>query len=177
MIKAKEIKKDSSGKVVEIICEYSAEVKKLKGRVHWISDKDATRVEVRLYDYLFNSENPMELVEPLEDMNPNSLIIKHNSLVNKNILNDIKPLDHFQFERLGYFVADYDTNASSGRYVFNLTVDLGDEKIKKSEEVKKPVEDAKKPEKKVKKAEKKKEESKTTPKVEKLDEKVVETIK
>jgi len=73
----------------------------------------------------------MSLEDPLKDINQNSLIVKTSSLVNKNLLNGVKHLDHFQFERLGYFVVDYDTDASIGRFVFNSTVDLGDGKLKK----------------------------------------------
>jgi hypothetical protein len=73
----------------------------------------------------------MTLKEPLEELNPLSLIVKDNSLVNRSILSGLKHLDHFQFERLGYFVCDYDTDVNTGRFVFNLTIDLGDEKNKK----------------------------------------------
>lgn len=120
-----------TGKILEIMCEYSSETKKTKGRIHWISEKDAERVEVRLYDYLWNVDEPMTLKEPLEELNPLSLVIKDNSLANRNILENLKHLDHFQFERLGYFVCDYDTKVDEKRYVFNLTVDLGDDKNKK----------------------------------------------
>ncbi len=130
-ITLKEIKKDSNGNITELICEYSPETKKTKGRIHWISQKDAVRVEVRLYDYLWTVDEPMSLKEPLEELNPLSLVIKDQSLVNKNILSGLKHLDNFQFERLGYFVCDYDTDATTQKYVFNLTVDLGDEKNKK----------------------------------------------
>ncbi len=131
-ITLKEIKRDSNtGEIIELVCEYSPETKKLKGRIHWISLKDAARVEVRLYDYLWTVDEPMTLKDPLEELNPNSLIIKEHSLLNKNILSSVKHLDHFQFERLGYFVCDYDTDVKANKFVFNLTVDLGDEKNKK----------------------------------------------
>ena len=130
-ISLKEIIRDKAEKVTELVCEYSAEIKKLKGRIHWISQKDAERVEIRLYDYLWTVDEPMTLKEPLEEINPNSLIVKENSLVNKSILQGLKHSDHFQFERLGYFVCDYDTDVAKQRYVFNLTIDLGDEKNKK----------------------------------------------
>ncbi len=130
-ITIQEIKKDSDGKVTEILCAYNSEAKKTKGRIHWISQKDAVRCEIRLYDYLWTVDEPMTLKEPLEELNPNSLIIKDHSLVNKNLITGIKHLDKFQFERLGYFVCDYDTDVTTQKYVFNLTVDLGDEKNKK----------------------------------------------
>jgi glutaminyl-tRNA synthetase len=130
-ITLKEVKRDGINNVTELLCEYSSETKKLKGRVHWISQKDAVRVEIRLYDYLWTVDEPMTLKEPLEELNKNSLIVKDAAMVNKQILSNIKHLDHFQFERLGYFVCDYDTNPQTQRYVFNLTIDLGDEKNKK----------------------------------------------
>lgn len=108
----------------ELVCEYSTEAKITKGRIHWISSKDAQRVEARIYDYLFTHDEPLSLENPFDALNPNSLIVKDHALVNKNILANIKHLDNFQFERVGYFVCDYDTNPSLGRYVFNLTINL-----------------------------------------------------
>jgi len=130
IIKVRDYVKNEKGEINEVLCEFDPESKKTKGRIHWISGNEAVKVEVRLYDYLFKSDNPMALKEPLEDINPKSQVIRNESLVNKYILSGIKPLDHFQFERLGYFVTDSDTNSAIGRYVFNLTVDLGDEKLK-----------------------------------------------
>lgn len=131
LITCKKVIKDNEGKVVELECEYNKEQKKTQGRIHWISDFDAQRVEVRIYDYLFNSESPMQLEDPLKDLNPNSLIVRNEALVHKEILNGIKVLDHFQFERLGYFTVDLDTDVNHKRYVFNLTVTLCDDKNKK----------------------------------------------
>ena len=130
IIKFKDSVKNENGEIVELLCEFDAESKKTKGRIHWISAQEAVRVEIRLYDYLFKSDNPMALKEPLEDLNNKSLVVRTESLVNKSVLNGLKPLNHFQFERLGYFVSDLETDASKNRYVFNLTVDLGDEKLK-----------------------------------------------
>jgi glutaminyl-tRNA synthetase len=67
----------------------------------------------------------------MDDLNPNSLVTKMGALIHKDICKDMKKLDHFQFERIGYFVCDYDTQTEKGRYVFNLTVDLGDGKVDK----------------------------------------------
>ena len=137
IIKVEEIKKDAKGKIIEIICNYTPESKKTKGRIHWISDKDFVQAEVRLYGYLFLSDDPFHANEegvshdPMDDLNPNSLVTKMGALIHKDVCKDIKKLDHFQFERIGYFVCDYDTQAEKGRYVFNLTVDLGDGKVNK----------------------------------------------
>ena len=139
VIKVEQVVKNQKGVVTELVCNYSPESKKTKGRIHWISDKDAVVVECRLYGYLFLSDDPFHSNEegegvshdPMDDLNPNSLVTKLNSLANKDICKDVKKLDHFQFERVGYFVCDYDTDNSKGRYVFNLTVDLGDGKVNK----------------------------------------------
>ncbi len=130
IIKFKESVKNEKGEITELLCEFDPESKKTKGRIHWISATEAAKVEIRLYDYLFKSDNPMALKEPLEDLNLKSLVVRNESLVNRGLLNNLKVLDHFQFERLGYFVVDSDNDVKSGRYVFNLTVDLGDEKLK-----------------------------------------------
>ena len=132
-IKVDEVKKDTNGKVIELVCTYSGESKKLKGRIHWISEVDGVRSEVRLYDYIFKSEDPTHADDensshdPMDDLNPKSLIVKLESLVHKDICKETKAFDHYQFERLGYFATDPDTK--QGRYIFNLTVDLGDGKI------------------------------------------------
>ena len=65
----------------------------------------------------------------MDDVNPDNLVIKYHALVNRDLCEKVKPYDHFQFERLGYFVCDPDSECDKGRYVFNLTVDLGDGKI------------------------------------------------
>ena len=132
-IKVDEVKKDAKGKVIELVCTYSGESKKLKGRIHWISEVDGVRSEVRLYDYIFKSDDPTHADDensshdPMDDLNPKSLIVKLESLVHKDICKETKAFDHYQFERLGYFATDPDTK--EGRYIFNLTVDLGDGKI------------------------------------------------
>ena len=137
VIKVEEVKKDAKGKIVEIVCTYSSESKKTKGRIHWISEKDFVQAEVRLYGYLFLSDDPFHANEegvshdPMDDLNPNSLVTKMGALIHKDICKDLKKLDHFQFERIGYFVCDYDTQKEKGRYVFNLTVGLGDGKSEK----------------------------------------------
>ena len=135
-IKLSEIKKDpNSGKILELHCTYDSSPKKTAGRIHWISDVDSTTAELRLYDYLFLSDDPFHANEegvshdPMDDVNPNSLITKYHSLVNKDLCKNCKSGDHFQFERLGYFVVDPDTDGNKGRFVFNLTVDLGDGKM------------------------------------------------
>ena len=134
-LKLSEIKKDENGKIIELHCTYDNTQKKTAGRIHWISNLDSIMCELRLYDYLFLSDDPFHANEenvshdPMDDVNPNSLITKYHSLVNKELCKNCKSGDHFQFERLGYFVVDPDTDVKKDRYVFNLTVDLGDGKM------------------------------------------------
>jgi len=84
---------------------------------------------VRLYDRLFNVENPAEEKDKdfRELLNADSLIIKTDARVERELLK-AKPLEHFQFQRIGYFNVDPDTTES--RLVFNRTVSLKDSKNK-----------------------------------------------
>jgi len=91
--------------------------------------------EVRLYEHLFVKENPDDVSEDQDftaNLNPNSLEVLNNCKVEPS-LKDVKPLQRFQFERLGYFCVDPDS--SSDKLVFNRTVTLRDPwaKIKKSQ--------------------------------------------
>eukprot|EP00340_Litonotus_pictus_P005894 CAMPEP_0170525050 /NCGR_PEP_ID=MMETSP0209-20121228/10508_1 /TAXON_ID=665100 ORGANISM="Litonotus pictus, Strain P1" /NCGR_SAMPLE_ID=MMETSP0209 /ASSEMBLY_ACC=CAM_ASM_000301 /LENGTH=806 /DNA_ID=CAMNT_0010814091 /DNA_START=113 /DNA_END=2533 /DNA_ORIENTATION=+ len=125
IIKVNKINKNESGEVIGLECEFSNEDRKTKGRIHWISDADKVRAEIRWYDLFFLSENPNSLSDWEKDINPKSEIIYRGAWVNKNLANSgLKALDHFQFERLGYFVVDYDTKATNNNFVFNLTVKL-----------------------------------------------------
>jgi len=94
------------------------------------------KCEVRLYDHLFKSENPAGLENYLDDINPNSLVIRRNSLVHKSLLKGIKAFDNFQFERSGYYVVDPDTDFKQNRYVFNLSIGLEDKKEEDNKSVK-----------------------------------------
>ncbi|MDD5887333.1 MAG: glutamine--tRNA ligase/YqeY domain fusion protein [Oscillospiraceae bacterium] len=96
--------------------------RKVRGTIHWVSKEDCFEAEVRLYDRLFNKENPTEGDGKLEDaLNPNSLEIIPNALV-EGSLRDAKPGDAFQFMRKGYYTVDkYSTEEKK---IFNRTVDL-----------------------------------------------------
>jgi glutaminyl-tRNA synthetase len=126
--------KDGAGNIVAVHCTYDPETrggnapdnKKVKSTIHWVSASHALPIEVRLYDYLFAVEKPME-VEPgktfLDNLNHNSLEVIENAWA-EPCLGVAKAGDRFQFERLGYFVRDTDDGAS--RPVFNRTVGLRD---------------------------------------------------
>jgi glutaminyl-tRNA synthetase len=124
---------DENGEVVAVHCTYDPETfggdapdgRKVKGTIHWVNANDCVEAEIRLYDRLFNVENPSdeEGVSSFEDnLNPDSLI-KKTAYVEK-ALKDTKPGDKYQFMRLGYFCTD--TDSTEDRIVFNRTVALRD---------------------------------------------------
>ena len=134
IVKCTGCKKDENGNVVEVYAEYDPLSKsgsgtpesnrKIKGTIHWVSVKHALEAEVRLYDRLFSCENPGEDKERdfHEMLNPDSLkIVK--AYVEPSLAN-AKPLEHYQFQRIGYFNVDPDSKP--GALVFNRTVGLKD---------------------------------------------------
>ncbi|KAG4998586.1 hypothetical protein JHK82_029378 [Glycine max] len=119
---------DDNETILEIRAEYDPSKKtKPKGVLHWVAQPspgvDPLKVEVRLFERLFLSENPAELDNWLGDLNPNSKVIIPNAYGVSSIQN-AKVGDNFQFERLGYFVVDQDS--TSEKLVFNRTVTLKD---------------------------------------------------
>lgn len=132
-ITCNEVIKDENGEITELHCTYdpasrggnSPDGRKVKATLHWVSAKHAVKSEVRLYDRLFNDEDPggHKGVDFKEFMNPDSLKILSECYI-EPFVKDAKPLDHFQFERLGYFNVDYDS--SPEKPVFNRTVPLRD---------------------------------------------------
>jgi glutaminyl-tRNA synthetase len=138
-----DVVKDASGNIVELHCTYdpatrggdAPDGRSPKATLHWLSANDAIKAEVRLYDHLFTNENPDEVEEgkTFKDyINPDSLKILNNCFVEPSVKN-AKPQERFQFERLGYFCVD--SNSQAGRLVFNRTVTLKDTwaKIQKSQ--------------------------------------------
>jgi len=123
-----------TGEVVAVRCTYDPETRggnaqdnrKVKGTIHWVSVQHAIPIEVRLYDYLFAVDRPMD-VPPggsfLDNLNPNSLEVISNAY-GEPCLAQTKAEDKFQFERIGYFVRDPDDSGS--KPVFNKTVGLRD---------------------------------------------------
>ncbi len=121
---------DENGNVTCIHVEYDPESKggespdgrKVRGTIHWVSAADCIPAEVRLYDRLFNVENPSDDSHPLEDyLNPNSLEVLPDALIEGG-LKDLKPGDTFQFMRKGYYTVD--KNSTADHLIFNRTVDL-----------------------------------------------------
>ena len=133
IVKCTGCKKNEAGEIEEIYAEYDELTKsgmpesnrKVKGTLHWVSAEHSLPAEVRLYDRLFTVENPSEDKEKdfLELLNPDSLKVLSNCRVEAE-LQHAKPYDNFQFQRLGYFNVDPDSN--SEKIVFNRTVSLKD---------------------------------------------------
>lgn len=132
-ITCNEVVKDENGNIKHLLCTYdpaskggnSPDGRKVKSTLHWVSAKHAVESEVRLYDRLFSDENPdgHKDIDFKEFMNPDSLKVLPVCYI-EPFVKTSKPLDHFQFERLGYFNLDYDSTPE--KPVFNLTVQLRD---------------------------------------------------
>lgn len=132
--------KDENGKVTEVHCTYVQNSKsgedtsglKVKGTIHWVSVAHAKEAEVRLYDRLFNEENPAAAEDFKESINPDSLQIIETAYLEPDLLN-AKPNQGYQFIRLGYFTLD--SKSTEHKPVFNRTVTLKDswaKEVKKS---------------------------------------------
>lgn len=128
-----DVVKDENGSIKHLNCTYdpaskggnSPDGRKVKSTIHWVSANHAVKAEVRMYDRLFIDENPdgHKDIDFKEFMNKDSLKILPECFV-EPFVSGAKPLDHFQFERLGYFNLDYDSTPE--KPVFNLTVQLRD---------------------------------------------------
>ena len=128
------VEKDSQGNITTIHCSYdpasrggnSPDGRKVKGTIHWVDANNCLDAEVRLFDRLFIDEMPEKVEEGktfLDNLNPNSLKVIPNAKI-ETYLKEVKHLDKFQFERLGYFCVDYDSN--SDKLVFNRACTLKD---------------------------------------------------
>lgn len=134
IIKGESVVKDADGNITEILCTYDTESKsgsgteasrrKVKGTLHWVTQKDALKAKVRLYDRLFHVPAPdQDKDKSLKSfINPDSLTTI-TAYVEPG-LSSAKPGDQFQFQRLGYFVLDQES--TSQELVFNKTVGLRD---------------------------------------------------
>jgi glutaminyl-tRNA synthetase len=126
-------KNESTGKIEEVHCTYDpatrsgghSSEKKVKGTLHWVSAQHAVEAEVRQYDRLFSHEDPAGQKDDdyRKFLNPDSLKILTGCKIEPSLAS-AKPLDKFQFQRLGYFCVDYDSTPE--KLVFNRTVSLKD---------------------------------------------------
>ena len=124
--------KDADGNIVEIQATYDPESKsgmaganrKVKGTLHWVSADHCKKAEVRIYDRLFNVENPSADERDFRELlNPESLKVLENCYV-EDYAATMKPGQYLQFQRIGYFMADLDS--TDEKPVFNKTVGLKD---------------------------------------------------
>ncbi len=130
-IKVKEIVKDESGEVVELICTYdplskggnSPDGRKVKGTIQWVDANNCLNATVNMYDKLFTTSNPGDLEDYLENLNPESLVVLKDCKIDAD-LKDAKAGDSFQFMRNGYFTVD--KYSKEDDVVFNLTATLKD---------------------------------------------------
>jgi glutaminyl-tRNA synthetase len=126
--------KDAGGHVTEVHATLIPDTKsgtpgsssvKVKGVITWVGAADGVAAEVRLYDRLFSDEQPDAGGKDfLESLNPNSLKVV-TAIVEPSLASAL-PDQKFQFERLGYFVADRVDHVTGGKAVFNLAVGLRD---------------------------------------------------
>lgn len=131
IIQCNDVVKDGQGQVVELHCTYVPESRsgqdssglKVKGVIHWLSAAEARPAEVRLYDRLFQVEDPAAEEDFKKAINPNSLEIIEHAMV-EPALATVQEGAWFQFTRLGYFCVDPDS--ASGKPVFNRSVTLKD---------------------------------------------------
>ncbi|MDP6692165.1 MAG: glutamine--tRNA ligase/YqeY domain fusion protein [Alphaproteobacteria bacterium] len=127
-ITCNEVIKDDDGEVTELRCSYDPETRggnapdgrKVKGTIHWVSAAHAVDAKVRLYEHLFNSEEPPSGDDFLADLNPNSLEVLPQAWLEPDLAN-LPAGQTVQFERMGYFCRD-----SANDAVFNRTLGLRD---------------------------------------------------
>ncbi|MBK2094538.1 glutamine--tRNA ligase/YqeY domain fusion protein [Francisella philomiragia] len=131
VIECKEVITNDDGEIIELICSYLPETLggkkpndgiKPNGIIHWVDANNCIDAEVRVYDRLFNHENPASFDDVKDVLNPDSLQIIKNAKVEKSLEN-ITPEQHFQFNRIGYFISDL-KDCTNENLVFNRTVTL-----------------------------------------------------
>ena len=138
-VKATRVDKDENGKITTIYATYDPDTKsgsnteaskrKVKGTLHWVSAEQNIPITVNLYDRLFTVESPDGDKETdfMDLINPNSLEVVKG--YGEPSLEDAKPEDKFQFQRIGYFAVDKDSTTEN--MIFNRTVPLRDTWAKK----------------------------------------------
>jgi len=130
IVKCESVVKNTAGEIVELRCSHDPASRsgsedsgrKVKGTIHWVSAKHAFRAQVRLYDRLFSKAFPGEDLG--SELNPQSLTLAEHAALEPSLV-QAKPDERFQFERVGYFVAD-EKLSKPGAPVFNRTVTLRD---------------------------------------------------
>jgi glutaminyl-tRNA synthetase len=130
-ITCREVVKDASGNVVELVCTYdpatrggdAPDGRRPKATLHWLSATHALPAEVRVYDHLYTRADPGAGGDLLSDLNPDSDTVLPGAFVEPSLA-AAQPGETVQFERLGYFAADTDSRVDA--LVFNRTLTLKD---------------------------------------------------
>jgi glutaminyl-tRNA synthetase len=134
LVTCNSVVKNHKAEVVEVHCSYdpatrggnTPDGRKVKSTIHWVSAEKAIDAEVRIYENLFNKENPNEVEEGQDftaNLNPNSLEVITDAKLEPSLANAAAG-SRMQFERLGYFCVDPDSKPA--KPVFNRTVALKD---------------------------------------------------
>ncbi len=134
IIKCTGVKKDADGNIEEIYCTYDPDtlsgmpgsMRKVKGTLHWVSASHAVDATARIYDRLFNVENPAAETDKdfRELLNPDSLKVVEGIKVEPYLAQNATEGAHFQFQRIGYFTPDKDSTPE--HLIFNRTIALKD---------------------------------------------------
>ena len=130
-----EVVKDADGQIIEVRCTYdpetrggmSADGRKVKGTIHWVSAQHAIEAEVRLYENLFTKKDPYEVEEGqdfLDNLNPRSLEVLTSCKLEPALAQAVIG-ESYQFMRNGYFCLD-SVDTREGQLVFNRTISLVD---------------------------------------------------
>ncbi|MDE0068365.1 MAG: glutamine--tRNA ligase/YqeY domain fusion protein [Caldilineaceae bacterium] len=133
-IRCEEVVKNDLGEVVALHCTYDPDTKggyapdgrKVRGTIHWVSADHAVPAEVRLYDHLFNVEDPFDVPDGqdfMASLSPDSLSTLDDARLEPSV-RELAIGQTVQFERKGYFCLDPDSGAD--RLVFNRTITLRD---------------------------------------------------
>ncbi len=133
IMKCVDIVKDESGEITELRCTWDPESRggnapdgrRIKATLHWVSVEHAIEAEVRMYDRLFNVENPAAEEDFSACLNPDSLNVLPSCKLEPSLA-EAKPGRRYQFERMGYFCVDT-VDSAPGKPVFNRTVTLRDQ--------------------------------------------------
>ncbi len=129
------VKDEKTGEVIELHCTYDPQTRnappadghKVQGVIHWVSAKHCVTAQVRLYDRLFNIDNPGNEDDYTKYLNPESLKVLTDCYAELS-LGNTEPGNKYQFERLGYFCVDPDSKPD--KPVFNRIVALRDSWLK-----------------------------------------------
>ncbi|MEE8366611.1 MAG: glutamine--tRNA ligase/YqeY domain fusion protein [Gammaproteobacteria bacterium] len=130
-ITCKDVIKDAEGNIESLVCTYdpesrggnTADGRKVKGTIHWVSASHAVQATVNLYDRLFTATNPGAAKDFVSVLNPDSNIVTDDAMLEPAIELSGNSIA-YQFERLGYFISD--TGSTREQPVFNRTLSLRD---------------------------------------------------